>query len=74
MSSSVCTLCTKVKADAGRPRYTYTAVPKIACMEADLAKTGAANPATCCTIPLQARVGMLSSKVIQNRSRNIATL
>jgi hypothetical protein len=28
----------------------------------------------CCTIPLHRRVGMLSSNVIQNLSRNIATL
>jgi hypothetical protein len=56
------------------PPYTYTAVPKNAGMYEDPGKAGAENPNMCRTMPLQSRVGMLSSNVIQNRSRNIATL
>jgi len=43
-------------------------------MYEDTGKVGAEKPNMCCTIPLHRTVGMLSSNVIQNRSRNMATL
>lgn len=58
----------------GCPPYTKTAVPNAGAIHCEPGNIGALNPNARSSMCPQITVGTVSARVIQNRSRNIATL